>query len=744
MNRTFWIIVVWTGLIASAAAQIWGPDEFGYVARSENSGGEPFVWEELLGSGNVVWQNQTHNNYWLPEALPIGFNFFLYDTIFTTFYISTDGFINLGSRHGNPYCPLPTENRGYPLRVMNRSLFLTAGESVVLYQTLTDPLRCVVEFYRLDNEWPRGVFQTFEIILYESGRIKFQYLDVDSAAESVENCGIDDPNAYGLSIGRQRQDGEAITFDLQGRGSMQGVVTDLETEDPLSGVTLRILNTTYQTTTDTLGRYSLFQIVAFEYEVEASLAGYNSVSLPVFVPEGDTAHLDFALPHPEIVIDPSSRELELAPGAGTLVNVPLSNLGNGPLEFRVEPAFNRDKGGLRRAGFVWDLLAEINLTLATQDDGCRAAAFDGILFYIAASPEETGQRRVYRIDRFAGYNGYFQQPAATWGDGLTDLCFRDNLCWGIQDSLIFAFDSFGTVQDQFAAPASGLTALTISSDGDTFWAADTLGVLHRFNRAGTLHELFTGAPVAGISGLAYDDDSYDGPWIWAWADEEDSRVCRFDPIACEWADYTANPPVAPAQAGGCDFTAAYDPTLGALLTVDRMETADWLRLWEITPADAWLDVSPKEGVVPPGETLQLTLDVRLPPIAQQGEIWSADLVIENNSSWNPAGFSLIVHAEPDAGLSHDERGQMPEYRITASPNPANRSFTLTLPEDLMPPGSIDIYTVRAEHVLMLPVRDVDVHLRKMTVNTDGMSSGIYVYILRSALGVYSGKVCVLK
>jgi hypothetical protein len=744
LYRTLGIIAVWLGLLAPAAAETWGPDEFGYVARSAESGGEPFVWEELLGSGNVVWQNQTHNNYWLPEALPIGFNFFLYDTVFTTFYISTDGFINLGSRHGNPYCPLPTENRGYPLRVMNRSLFLTAGESVVLYQTLPDPLRCIVEFYRLDNEWPRGIFQTFEIILYESGRVKYQYLDVDSMAESVENCGIDDPDAYGLSIGRQRHDGEAVTFDLQGRGSLQGVVTDLATASPLPGVTLRILNTTYQTTTDTLGRFSLFQIVAFEYEVEASLAGYNAVSLPVYVPEGDTAHQDFALPHPEIVIDPSSRELELAPGAGTLVNVPLFNPGNGPLEFRVEPAFNRDKSGLRGAGFVWDLLTEINLTLATQDDDCRAAAFDGNYFFVAAGPGETGQRRLYRIDRFAGYSGYFQQPAATWGEGLSDLCYRNNLCWGVQDSLIFSFDSFGTVQDQFTAPASGLTALAVTSDGETFWAADTIGVLHRFNRAGTQHELFSGAPVERLSGLAYDDDSYDGPWIWAWAGEEDSRAFRFDLVAGIWADYAADPPAAPAQAGGCDFTSAYDPSLGALLTVDRTATTDWLRLWEITPADAWLDVYPKEGVVPPGETLQLILDIRLPQSAQQGEIWSADLVIENNSSWNPASFSLIVHAEPDAGLSRDERGLIPEFRITASPNPANRSFTLTLPDDLILTESIAIYTVRAELVLKLPVHNDEARLRKITVNTDGMSSGVYIYTLRSGSGFYSGKVCVLK
>lgn len=45
---------------------------------------------------------------------------------------------------------------------------------------------------------------------------------------------------------------------------------------------------------------------------------------------------------------------------------------------------------------------------------------------------------------------------------------------------------------------------------------------------------------------------------------------------------------------------------------------------------------------------------------------------------------------------------------------------------------------------MISVRSDNVHWRKIGVCTDGMSSGVYIYTLRSGLGFYTGKDCVLR
>lgn len=727
------------------SATIWGPDEFGYTAKNQDSGGQPFVWDEILNTGNVIWQNQTHNNYWYPLALPIGFEFPFYDTLFTAFNVSTNGFINLDSHYGNPTSPIPTQNKGYPLRIMNRSLFLTAGESVVLYQTLQNPLRCVVEFHNMDTEWPRGVFQTFEIIMYQTGRIKFQYLDVDSAAQSVQNCGIDDPGSFGLSIGTERFDGEAVTFDLMGRGALQGVVTDLEDGSPMSGVNIEILNANHQTVTDYTGSYAFYLVVAFQYQVQASFPGYNEMTLPVEISEGDTAILNFSLPHPEIVLDPSSLEIELAPGAGTLVQVPLYNPGNGPLGFQIEPSFVMDKIGGRIPCFAWDLLQEINLTLATQDDDCRAATFDGEFYYVAAGPQETGQRRVYLIDRFGGYNGYFQQPAAT-GSGLSDLCYHEGFIYGVQDSLVVAFDGFGSVYDQFLASANGLNALTIEPQSGIFWACDESDSLHRFDRDGTIHEVF-GPEPSGIAGLGYDDDSFDGPWIWAWAGSLNAAAYRFDPVAGAWNGYSTDPILIPASAGGCDFTDLFDPSLGVLLTLELSGSGDWLRAWEITPADAWLDVTPKEGEVPPGSSLNLSLDVRLPDSAQQGEVWSADLLIENNSAWNPVGFSVVVQVDEGAGTGSDGTKLPDNPAVVVYPNPVNAEFVMKLPEAVSLPAKLALYDIAGKNVLTRILREENVTGGRIAISVNHLPSGIYVYQLKSSgqpAGGQIGRICVLK
>jgi len=741
-------IVIFTCIVSSLFsgvihATVWGPDEFGYAAKNQESGGEPFLWDDILSTGNIVWQNETHNNYWYPQALPIGFEFPFYDSLFSTFFISTNGFINLDSRYGNPTSPIPTENKGFPLRTWNRSLFLSAEESVVLYQTLQDPLRCVVEFYNIDTEWPRGVLQTFEIVMYASGRIKFQYLDVDSAAQSIQNCGIDDPGPFGLSIGTERFDGEAVTFDLMGRGALQGVVTDLEDGSPMPGVSVEILNTPHQTVTDSSGYYSFFLIVAFEYDVQAFFPGFNLTTQTVEIAEGDTASLDFALPHPEIILDPSSLELELAPGAETLVQVPISNPGNGPLEFQIEASFMLGKTGTRAACFIWDLLQEINVTLATQDEDCHALTFDGELYYLAAGPQETGQRRIYLIDRFGAYNGYFQQPAAITGSGLSDLCYSNDLIYGIQDSLVIAFDGFGSIQDQFVAPANGLKALTVDPQGEIFWASDAADSLHRFDHDGTMHDIFPPGPN-GISGLGYDDESFDEPWIWAWAGDLNAAAYKFDPVAANWSSYSADPVLFPAAAGGCDFTDLLDPSLGALLTLELENSADWLRAWEITPANAWLDVNPSEGVVLPGASLDLTLDIRLPDSAQQGEIWSADLLIENNSAWNPVGFSVVIHVDEGAGVGQTGASDSNYSSLIAYPNPANGDFAIALPTDLYLPAELSVFNVNGERIFTRQLTGQNLFSGRVFVSAAELPSGIYVYRIQSPDKLQIGRVCLLK
>ncbi len=152
-----------------------GPDSLGYSwVDSDQSGGPEFLWDEISSTGIDITGNMSDDN--VSGPYPLGFDFEYYGNTYTEFYVSSNGFIRFGSNSSNGCCsgqPLPSEDGinniiawawrdGYPF-----------GNT--FYENFDD--RTVIEFenYGLCCSASNGS-ATAQVILYESGDIKINYL----------------------------------------------------------------------------------------------------------------------------------------------------------------------------------------------------------------------------------------------------------------------------------------------------------------------------------------------------------------------------------------------------------------------------------------------------------------------------------------------------------------------------------------------------------------------------------------
>ncbi|MGB5106544.1 MAG: hypothetical protein WBP29_03505, partial [Candidatus Zixiibacteriota bacterium] len=185
-----------------------GPDNFGYFwVDSDQPGGPVFNWVDIESTGTQV-TGLTDDNFVGP--FPIGFSFPYYDSVYTQFYVSGNGYIGFGptTDYGN------FANTGLPsTSTPNNTIYwcwddlnITDSDNPggkVLYQVVGGDL--VIQFEKFP-EYDGGTnpndIATVEIILSPSGNIKIQYESISPTFTVHEaTVGIENKNgADGLQI----------------------------------------------------------------------------------------------------------------------------------------------------------------------------------------------------------------------------------------------------------------------------------------------------------------------------------------------------------------------------------------------------------------------------------------------------------------------------------------------------------------------------------------------------------------
>jgi subtilisin family serine protease len=151
-----------------------GPDQFGYRwADSDQSGGPVFQWVDIESTGTVIPINGDDQT---SAPIPIGFLFPYYGATFSTFRACTNGFLSFTSSSASfSNSPLPSFFAPENMLAAFWDDLYVATDSRVLYRN--DGARLILVFdhvYSLSGGGP----YTFEILLYPSGTILYQYLSM--------------------------------------------------------------------------------------------------------------------------------------------------------------------------------------------------------------------------------------------------------------------------------------------------------------------------------------------------------------------------------------------------------------------------------------------------------------------------------------------------------------------------------------------------------------------------------------
>ena len=168
-----------------------GPDAFGYrFEDSREPGGPGFDWVDIETTGLAIpLANDDANS----GPVRLGFDFPFYGTDFGFLYVSANGWLSFTSDSTSYSNPDSLPNAGFSVPENLIAPFwddLDMGDGTVTY--FGDDTRFIVQYTAADR-FASPARLTFQVILYPSGKIVFQYLSMEGTLDSA-------------TIGMQNQD----------------------------------------------------------------------------------------------------------------------------------------------------------------------------------------------------------------------------------------------------------------------------------------------------------------------------------------------------------------------------------------------------------------------------------------------------------------------------------------------------------------------------------------------------------
>ena len=182
--------------------------------NSSESLGDAYEWEEIIGEGGVaLWATgQTSDDSYKTAPLDIAFPF--YDVNYSTVYVSSNGRIHFttGSA-GSTSLSLPSSSYKLISPVNNDMYVVSATQ--VYYKNATNPNRAIIQYTDLAHYSYRSTYLTYQVILYEDGKIKIQYHPDSMSYYASQKIGLNYDASNYLFLDTDAPDtykGMAVTF----------------------------------------------------------------------------------------------------------------------------------------------------------------------------------------------------------------------------------------------------------------------------------------------------------------------------------------------------------------------------------------------------------------------------------------------------------------------------------------------------------------------------------------------------
>jgi hypothetical protein len=461
-------------------------------------------------------------------------------------------------------------------------------------------------------------------------------------------------------------------------------------------------------------------------------------------------------PGPEISVTPLSIQVQLPFGDSLEVPIFIGNTGTTNLEWSsyIE---NPDTSNLI-LGELGDTLFNFNLFDLPLSDTARFAgvayAQDHFWFSASIFPE---QKFIVKVDNEGNLVATYPQPSffgdrwsaiATDGNYLYGTERYNITIWSIESTSLAGVINTGTINED---------AMTYDPNRKYFYVSNSVGGIKVIDRNGD-DVSFLVTPYE-IEGLAWDNYSPGGPFLWAWVRDDSlagakCKALRLDPetgiftgvsfegenigsfvntpeAAMIYPDYESNKLVFAGLQRDNEF-----PSQGSALVGYDLD---------VVPPPAWIHLQhPTLGIVE--SQTEDTLVVRFHAMMEDTTAEAVIKIYSNDLNQPVVVIPVTIEMLENLVTSTGEKVLAPlEFVLEQNyPNPFNPSTTIkySIKENSL--VSLKIYDILGKEVVTL-VREVKpAGIYSVNFNSGSLSSGIYFYTLSAGSLTQTKKMILLK
>ncbi len=206
-----------------------------------------------------------------------------------------------------------------------------------------------------------------------------------------------------------------------------------------------------------------------------------------------------------------------------------------------------------------DELFDIDVSTPTGSDMVLAVEYvDGYFYLTAAGPPNM----VYVLDQDYQLVDSFSQGTSTqWG--FRDLAWDGNYLYASDSTTIRAFTTDGTMvpASNISGPEDPCRALAYDPETDHFWVANFASSIYEIDRSGSIINEYSNS--YSIYGLAWDNVSDGGPFLWAF-EQDTNSIRQFNPSTGTYTGVRIE----------TDFNPYYNEFCGGLTFIDDWGASD--------------------------------------------------------------------------------------------------------------------------------------------------------------------------
>jgi hypothetical protein len=395
------------------------------------------------------------------------------------------------------------------------------------------------------------------------------------------------------------------------------------------------------------------------------------------------------LPGAVIAVNPASIENDLYPGETMDVEVVVENLSD---TYSLDWSAKLEYPGDNDQAELGDTLKTFNASLLTPDTNnyLRGIAYIGDYIFINSGLNFKDQFQLYQFEKDGSVLVDVDTLYSAF-NGWTAITSDDQYIYGAQQYMIQVFDPINDqLVDTYVRPNFSPTSMAYDPQKELFYLGNSIGAIMTTNKEGDEVNFYV-VPYP-IEGLAWDNSSPGGPFLWAYYQEETGlpKAIRLNPDsgAETGQSFTginlSNDPEDSDQAKDIIVTSDWQENKLVMIGLhdsnnsvgdgnDKVVTYDL----DIVPPPGWIDISDKSyGIVPPLSSDTMT--VRLDAIMED-TLMVAQIAINSNDVLSPevilpVNFMMLPLVTSSNEIK--ETDDMSSFRVY--PNPTTSIMNIEL------------------------------------------------------------------